>query len=277
MNLIKKKNVILIFIGLIIGMIGISIPIPTTDASSASFGSFTLPLGSLASAILIIIGSIGLRKATYNKTYILVIVLISIAVVLELIIPMFFIKPIVESLQPLIEIGMNSSEELSPEELKIVLDAFSSCFNQLAIMINLLFIPVVLQSFAIIKLTNAVSNLSNNLTLKSKIKKNGLKYGIFTTCMYLVTEVMIFLTLNLFSNLAEIVNQTLTSLPGFIVIYLVILCVVILPLIIICTVFIIVSIVHLLIGVGKLIKELTPKAPVIIENQQENSDPQPLE
>lgn len=277
MNLIKKKNVILIFIGLIIGMIGISIPIPTADSSSLSFSSFTLPLGSIASTILIIIGALGLRKATYNKTYILVIVLLSIAVVLEFIIPIFFIKPITESLQPLIEIGMNSSEELSPEEAKIVLDIFSSCFNQLAILINLLCIPVVLHSFAIIKLTNVMSNLSNNFILKSKIKKNGLKYGIFSTCMYLVAEAMIFLTFNLFSDLADIVNRELTSLPGFLVIYLVIICVVILPLIIICTVFIIISVVHLLIGMGKLIKEFTPQTPVIIENQQENSNPQSLE
>lgn len=165
----KKTSVILIFIGILLGVVGTDFDIPLGNNIS-----FSLPVGAIASAVLLIVGCSGLYKHTASKRFIKIIVLVGIYCGLNLLI-LFLVDTasIVATLESYVELLENSS---NPEGILVDM---GKLLEKLVPILWLSILPMVASLLYDINLAAGLGEVAVSKELGETLKSKGKKAAIF--------------------------------------------------------------------------------------------------
>lgn len=174
----KKTSVILIFIGILLGVVGTDFDIPLGNNIS-----FSLPVGAIASAVLLIVGCSGLYKHTASKRFIKIIVLVGIYCGLNLLI-LFLVDTasIVATLESYVELLENSS---NPEGILVDM---GKLLEKLVPILWLSVLPMVASLLYDINLAAGLGEVAVSKELGETLKSKGKKAAIF---LFVATTVLI--------------------------------------------------------------------------------------
>ncbi len=174
----KKTSVILIFIGILLGVVGTDFDIPLGNNIS-----FSLPVGAIASAVLLIVGCSGLYKHTASKRFIKIIVLVGIYCGLNLLI-LFLVDTasIVATLESYVELLENSS---NPEGILVDM---GKLLEKLVPILWLSILPMVASLLYDINLAAGLGEVAVSKELGETLKSKGKKAAIF---LFVATTVLI--------------------------------------------------------------------------------------
>ncbi len=165
----KKTSVVLIFIGILVGLIGSSMIIPV--------GNIVLPVGTIASIIFLFIGCIGLYKNTSIKKLVTAIVFLCIYAALNvlMIIRLSGIN-YNEMMELYLQLLQTENATLAKEMLNLLIDVLDKMDAVVAIGLVSL-IPYMIFN---LNLARSLYYTSETSELSSRLIKNGKKAAIFT-------------------------------------------------------------------------------------------------